>query len=296
MKRALVLSGGGAKGRFQYDAIRYLYDRGIRWDLVAGISVGALNGAMVAMDKVHDLGNIWDNISDRKVFTRKLNVGNTILALALGRLGILGNKPLWRLIKNHVRVKDFVIDYKCGMVGLRGSNAQYVKRYRSLEDEVLQRAILASAMMPIIWPPVTVTDHWGDRFVDGGVRDNCPLAAVLKEDPDEVYIINCAPRKMESEYDLDSLIKIGRRSLGITLNETLNRDISEFLRINELVKQAEAQGVSLKKKNGSPYKYFRHMIIEPDREPGGVLDFNGTHRYKGLGREYAVDALQKGLQ
>jgi len=43
MTTAIVLSGGGAKGDFEFDALRYLYDQGIRPDIICGTSVGANN-------------------------------------------------------------------------------------------------------------------------------------------------------------------------------------------------------------------------------------------------------------
>jgi predicted acylesterase/phospholipase RssA len=45
---AISLSGGGAKGDFQVGALRYLYDRGIRPDILCGVSVGAVNAARLA--------------------------------------------------------------------------------------------------------------------------------------------------------------------------------------------------------------------------------------------------------
>jgi predicted acylesterase/phospholipase RssA len=53
MSVALVLSGGGSKGDFELGAIRYLYEvQGIRPTLIAGTSVGAINGAKLAEGEV----------------------------------------------------------------------------------------------------------------------------------------------------------------------------------------------------------------------------------------------------
>ena len=51
MKRALVLSGGGAKGAFQMGAIEYIQQEQpsyFDFEIVAGISVGSLNGVMLS--------------------------------------------------------------------------------------------------------------------------------------------------------------------------------------------------------------------------------------------------------
>jgi NTE family protein len=45
---ALVLSGGGAKGAFEVGAVKYLYERGIRPDIICATSVGAVNAIKLA--------------------------------------------------------------------------------------------------------------------------------------------------------------------------------------------------------------------------------------------------------
>ena len=47
-KFGLVMSGGGAKGAFQVGAVKALAELGVPVDGIAGASIGALNGAIVA--------------------------------------------------------------------------------------------------------------------------------------------------------------------------------------------------------------------------------------------------------
>jgi hypothetical protein len=61
-RRALVLSGGGAKGAFEVGAIRELYARGYHPDLICGVSVGALNTIKLAegkADSATELEHLW---------------------------------------------------------------------------------------------------------------------------------------------------------------------------------------------------------------------------------------------
>ena len=49
MRRALVLSGGGAKGSWQVGACKHLIAEKRHWfDVISGVSVGAINGATLA--------------------------------------------------------------------------------------------------------------------------------------------------------------------------------------------------------------------------------------------------------
>jgi len=69
-KYALVLSGGGFNGAFQIGALNYIRENWgkitrnegeMKFDLIAGVSTGALNGAMVAMNKMDELNELWRN-------------------------------------------------------------------------------------------------------------------------------------------------------------------------------------------------------------------------------------------
>ncbi len=65
----LVLSGGGAKGAYQAGVLRALNESGVRADMVAGASIGALNGALVAAaptqaEAAKHLQNLWEELAD----------------------------------------------------------------------------------------------------------------------------------------------------------------------------------------------------------------------------------------
>ena len=70
IKYALVLSGGGFNGAFQLGAINYINENWqkitgqpgqMKFDLIAGVSVGAINGSMLASDKLDLLNDLWLN-------------------------------------------------------------------------------------------------------------------------------------------------------------------------------------------------------------------------------------------
>ena len=67
-KVVLVLQGGGALGAYQAGAYEALAEAGIEPDGVAGISIGAINGAIIAgnepKNRVDRLREFWESISD----------------------------------------------------------------------------------------------------------------------------------------------------------------------------------------------------------------------------------------
>ena len=68
----LVLAGGGAKGAYQAGALRYLAEIGLKPQIIAGTSIGALNGATLAANNSFDyavecLDRIWTKLGETKV-------------------------------------------------------------------------------------------------------------------------------------------------------------------------------------------------------------------------------------
>lgn len=66
-KWGLVLTGGGAKGAYHVGALQYLSELGFSPCMIAGTSIGALNGAVLASPRsfdqsVHRLDELWDQL------------------------------------------------------------------------------------------------------------------------------------------------------------------------------------------------------------------------------------------
>src|SRR3546814_1489426 len=79
---AIVLSGGGAKGAFQVGVVHELVvNRGVRLDIVAGVSTGAIQALGVAQDAVPALLDAWLGIRGNSSIykTRPLGVGGGLL-------------------------------------------------------------------------------------------------------------------------------------------------------------------------------------------------------------------------
>ncbi len=270
-KVALILSGGGAKGAFQCGAERYAREvKGYHWDIIAGVSVGALNGAMLAMEKYQRLFEVWHTISNDQVYTGGFNLWG-VLRLLFGAQSFYGNEPLWRLLKNELEPEKITADLRIGAVSL--VSGEYVQFTR--DSPALAEAILASTIMPVIWTPLNVSDEY-PAMVDGGVRNISPLGDVLGLEPDELVVINCSPQQpARLNEPPKNVLQIGLRTLDLMLNEIFVNDLHTFQRINALVKQAEDKGLELIHPNkGRKLRYVPCHVIEPDYDLGDTLDFS----------------------
>jgi NTE family protein len=269
-KTALILSGGGAKGAFEAAAEKYAREeKGYHWDIIAGVSVGALNGAMLAMEKYTRLWEIWNTISNDQVYTGGFNLWS-VIKLLFGAKSFYGNEPLWKKLKEEMEPALVKADLRIGSVSLiNGEYFQFTKT-----EPQLAKAVLASTVMPVIWTPVDISDDYRS-MVDGGVRNITPIGDVLDADPDQIVIINCGP---ESETVLKqppaNVVEIGLRTLDILLNEVFRSDMDNFQRLNGLVKEAESHGLALHNpKSGKVFKYFDCTVIEPTAPLDDTLDF-----------------------
>lgn len=270
-KVALILSGGGAKGAFQVGAEKYAREvKRYQWDIIAGVSVGAMNGGMLAMHRYTRLLQLWDELSNDQVYTGGFNL-LSLIKIFLGAKSFYGNGPLLRLMQQEFDAGRIIDDLHVGAVSLiSGEYVQFTKE--SLE---LSKAILASASIPVVWPPVDISGDY-PAMVDGGVRNINPIGDVLDLEPDEIVIINCGQQQPPVMPEASAnVLSIGLRTLDIMQNEIFVNDMREFLRINALVQEAEQQGCVLHHpKSGRPYKYFPYQLIEPDGELGETLDFS----------------------
>ncbi len=222
---------------------------------------------------------------------------------------IASNQPLADILEKHLHVSQIPPEtiFTCGFVSLIDGRYYNPKHTEYATPEDFRQAVLASSAIPIIWEPVPVVNTKDSRvesLMDGGLKNSSPLGDVLKlieQDQDnaiyKILIINNNSGVLEPERKPLNIAQIALRTLTeITLTEIFNNDLSEFIRINALVSQAEAQGVTLKDRNGERLKKFYYKIIQPQGEElGGILDARSElieKRYE-TGRQRAKEVFGK---
>lgn len=278
MKNALVLSGGGAKGAFQVGAITAFADRGITFDTISGVSVGCLNGSMVAQDKLEQMRKVWNEVKNESIYTTYSKFGIIRRNLLGEAMSLYGSDPLFNIIKENIKLEDFTKDFYMGVVDMY--NGEYFSLTpNDFEDSnQLQRGVLASCLMPIVWNPVQVItkDNVLHQGVDGGVKNITPLSDVLGDLPDHIYIIRCQNGKPSIKKSTN-IVAVALRTIDIMVSSIAN-DVKNLLRINSLVLQAKGNGYLLYHPDtGKEYKYFETTIISPAHDLGDSLDFSTNH-------------------
>ena len=82
MKRAIVLSGGGSKGSYEIGVWKALKKLNIKYDIVTGTSVGALNAALMTQKTYFKAIRLWKNMCFDKVIDEEINENKVIRSYA----------------------------------------------------------------------------------------------------------------------------------------------------------------------------------------------------------------------
>lgn len=81
LQLGLVLTGGGAKGAYQVGALQYIAELGLEPQIIAGTSIGALNGAVLSSCRpfpyaVQRLNQLWEQLSKAEIL--RINTGTVL--------------------------------------------------------------------------------------------------------------------------------------------------------------------------------------------------------------------------
>lgn len=184
-KTAIVFPGGGSLGAVQVGMLRALVEANVRFDMVVGASVGAINGAYFAArpdsDGVEALAGFWRGLSKTDIFP--LSWIDTCRGLIKRRGYLLQPSALNRLLGQALpihRIEDAMLPLYIVTTNLL-SGAETV-----LSSGELDQALLASAAIPLVFPCVQIADQF---LVDGGVASNTPISTAVALGATNVVVI-----------------------------------------------------------------------------------------------------------
>jgi len=186
---AFVLAGGGTRGAVQVGMLAELVDRGIRADRVYGASVGAINGAGYCGDPtpagIRRMEEVWSGLSGDLVFPRSRGQGPWTYFQR--RRAVHSNEGLRRIVETGVTfelLEEAIIPLEVVATSLTDGRERWLDRGPVVE------AVLASAAIPAILPPVRID---GDVLIDGGVVNNVPLSRPIGAGATRVFVLLCGP-------------------------------------------------------------------------------------------------------
>lgn len=211
-KVGLVLSGGGGRGSYEVGVLRYFYEQGIIPGIVAGTSVGAINGAAIASGmSIAELEDLWLKIRNRHIF--RYSLWQNIKGLFKPVLtSFFETSPLRKLLNNTIdfnKIRQSQVKLYVPAVDLQSGNLDIFSNQQISIDH-----IVASASIPIVFPWTVI----GSRiYWDGGLVANTPISPVLEAGASEIYAILLSPHHGEGYPIPRNKLQAIERLLDFTL-------------------------------------------------------------------------------
>jgi NTE family protein len=214
-ERVLVLQGGGALGSYQAGAYQALCHHDFEPDWIAGISIGAVNAAIIAgnsrENRVERLKEFWEMVSAPVSWNPLMsgdgarayfNGTNAALIATFGVPGFFTPRfppaPFWpqgspqsqsyydtaplratleRLV-DFDRINDLKTRLSIGAVNVTTGNFKYFDNFefKKLGKKIGPEHVMASGALPPGFPTIEIE---GEHYWDGGIASNTPLDYVL---------------------------------------------------------------------------------------------------------------------
>ncbi|MBE6149764.1 MAG: patatin-like phospholipase family protein [Firmicutes bacterium] len=190
--RALVLSGGGAKGAYQMGVWKALKKLNIKFDIVTGTSIGAVNGMLYVQNNYYKCLNLWNNIDfdtlfdDFKIENDDVVLDNYINKILSGGIDTTKMKNLLYQVYNPKKLYKSKIKYGIATYNLSDNKVIYATKANT-NPKKLKEYILASATCFPIFKPTKIGS---DNYIDGGYCDNMPINLAIDMGATEVLAVD----------------------------------------------------------------------------------------------------------
>ena len=182
-----VLGGGGSLGAVQVGMLQALGEHDVAPDVVAGTSVGSLNGAVLALDPksaANRLSHLWLKITREQVFPGGLLA--QVRSLQHAKTHLFPSTGLAAVIADFLGSDTTFADLTLPFVAMAMDIA--TARPHVMRDGPLVPALLASAAIPGIFPPVQLGTL---RLYDGGLVANVPMRQALDLGARSLIVLDC---------------------------------------------------------------------------------------------------------
>ncbi len=172
----LALGSGAARGWAHIGVIRALAEAGVRIDLVAGTSIGALVGAAYASGRISSLERVVRELDWRKAIA--------LFDVGLPRSGLFDGRKVTDSIREHVDCTDIVdmlVPFCAVSTDLMDGREVHIR-----SGDVID-AVRASISIPGMFTPVK---REGMLLVDGGLTNPVPASVAREMGADYVIAVD----------------------------------------------------------------------------------------------------------
>ena len=241
---AIVLSGGGAKGAYEVGVWKALRKLHIKYQIVTGTSIGALNGLMMAQNEFYKCLKLWKNINYDILYDNFKKIGNSkeMYLEYLNKIfdGGIDTKKIENIIEEHYKPnKLYNSKVSFGVVSYNLSTKKVVySTKKNTRPDKLKKYILASATCFPVFKPTKIGK---DILVDGGYCDNLPINLAIDLGATEIIAVDLRALGLKKRIrnkdikityispnnKLDSFLmfesNVAKRMINLGYNDTLKK-------------------------------------------------------------------------
>lgn len=327
-KYALILSGGSARGAYECGVLKYLYQvlpekYGYVPDfkIICGTSVGAIHACFLAAH-MHDIKTglpkligIWENLKPSHVVGFGFFHMLSLVKLFYGggkAIGLLDVRPLQSLLNNESdwdQISKNIVNNNIETLCISSTSTSTGKsivftetnkplpgagfRSHFVPVKMTSDHAMASAALPILFPAVKID---GEHYIDGGIRQNTPIAPAVAFDASHVFSIGLWKEPKEL-FDPNSSAPGVGALLGKIFNsfflDNAEVDLYNLNFINSII----TEGVKFAGKNflkhignlSRPVRYIESCAISPSEDIGKIASQYISQWY--LGKNWFWRAL-----
>lgn len=158
----IALGSGSARGWAHIGILQALAELGIKPDIVAGSSIGALVGAAYASNRIDDMEAMVNNLNWKDI------AGYLDMSIIGG--GLVEGDKLVKFFHDQINEKNIdSLPHRFAAVATDLDSGREIW----LQDGDLLQAVRASLALPGLFTPLKYNDHW---LVDGGLVNPVPVS------------------------------------------------------------------------------------------------------------------------
>jgi NTE family protein len=324
-RAAVILSGGGARGAYEVGVLWYVFDDLTRIlgappkiDILCGTSVGAINACFLAAhlgDPVlgmRRLVELWTDLELTRVLGFGVRQVVSLPRVLLGGgegYGLFDVRPMaelvqreisWRAVSRCLRKHMLrALTVSCTEVGT-GRTVVFMQTSPDLTipsaapprtlfraDRIGPHHALASAAIPLLFPPVRIE---GELYLDGGLRQNTPIAPALRLGATHIFAIGSS-REIEGRVVREAGHQETARAPGAAflMGKVLNAflldhvdvDIELLTRINSVIVDGtraygggfvDSLSAEARKRGAQEYRYVNCLRVRPSEDIGRLAN------------------------
>lgn len=226
MKTGFCFTGEGARGAIQAGIVTGLDNLNIKPDITIGVSSGSICSASYAYLGASGLFDMWKNVKNIfSVFGINYNI--------FTKSGIMNQNPMKKIVLRAMK-NEPICESIVSKMNIETGELAYVSNFKTNKKEFCESVLASVAITGL------VEDK--DGWVDAGSRQLAPLKQAIDLGCSKIYVIMGRPFSLSQWSKPKGFFKHAKmafRALDISLQEIMIRDISQFLKKEEISENIE---------------------------------------------------------